>query len=203
MLRLQVLFDKDSGFRLLNVIVTKQIDIKVYPKLFVLLFKLFDMVFESGAPETLNKKPYKIFIDKVKYETSNSRVTGAELKKMAGLSDDTDLFLINQGPRDLLIGNDEMVDLSRPGVEHFASRVKVKEFKIIVNGREKIWGEPAITFEQLMKLAFGIYEDKSHIAYTSTYDKGPKENRNGVFVKGQSVFVTNNMVFNATRTDKS
>lgn len=157
----------------------------------------------EGAPETQNKKPYKIFIDKVKYETSNSRVTGNELKKMAGLSDDADLFQINQGPRDLLIGNDEMVDLSRPGVEHFVSRVKVKEFKIIVNGREKIWGEPTITFEQLMKLAFGAYEDKPHIAYTSTYDKGPKENRNGVFVKGQSVFVTNNMVFNATRTDKS
>lgn len=157
----------------------------------------------EGAPETQNKKPYNFFIDKVKYEISNSLVTGAELKKMAGLSDDTDLFLINQGPRDILINNDDTVDLSRPGVEHFASKVKVKEFKIIVNSREKIWEKPSITFQELIILAFGVYEDLDHIAYTSTYDKGPKENRNGVFVKGQSVFVTNNMVFNATRTDKS
>jgi len=161
------------------------------------------MVKNDGAPETQSKKPYKIFIDKVKYETSNTHMTGAELKKMAGLTADTDLFLINQGPNDILIGNDERVDLSRSGVEHFASRAKVKEFKIIVNGREKIWKEFSISFEQLMILAFDIYEDMPHIAYTSTYDKGPKENRNGVFVKGQNVLITNNMVFNATRTDKS
>lgn len=73
----------------------------------------------------------------------------------------------------------------------------------MVNGREKIWTQPSISFGQLMELAFGVYEDKPHIAYTSTYDKGPKENRNGVFVKGQSVYVTNNMIFNATKTDKS
>lgn len=78
-----------------------------------------------------------------------------------------------------------------------------KEFKIFVNTREKIWLQPTISFGQLMELAFGVYEDMPHIAYTSTYDKGPKENRNGVFVKGQRVYVTNNMIFNATRTDKS
>lgn len=118
----------------------------------------------NGAPETQSEKPYIIFIDKVKYETGNSHLTGAELKEMAGLS---------------------------------------KEFKIKVNTREKIWVQPTISFGQLMELAFGVYEDMPHIAYTSTYDKGPKENRNGVFVKGQRVYVTNNMIFNATRTDKS
>lgn len=118
----------------------------------------------NGAPETQSEKPYIIFIDKVKYETGNSHLTGAELKEMAGLS---------------------------------------KEFKIKVNTREKIWVQPTISFGQLMELAFGVYEDMPHFAYTSTYDKGPKENRNGVFVKGQLVYVTNNMIFNATRTDKS
>lgn len=118
----------------------------------------------NGAPETQSNEPYSIFIDKVKYETGNSHLTGAELKEMAGLS---------------------------------------KEFKIFVNTREKIWLQPTISFGQLMELAFGVYEDMPHIAYTSTYDKGPKENRNGVFVKGQRVYVTNNMIFNATRTDKS
>ena len=161
------------------------------------------MITNIGAPGTLSKQPYKIFIDGEKYESFNSIVTGVELKEMAGLLRDSDLFLINQGSRDILIGNEEKIDLSHPGVEHFTSQVKVKEFRIMVNGREKAWTQPSISFGQLMELAFGVYEDKPHIAYTSTYDKGPKENRNGVFVKGQSVYVTNNMIFNATKTDKS
>lgn len=157
----------------------------------------------NGAPETQSEKPYIIFIDKVKYETGNSHLTGAELKEMAGLSYDSDIFLNDQGSQEILIGNDEKVELFQLGVKHFTSRVKVKEFKIKVNTREKIWVQPTISFGQLMELAFGVYEDMPHIAYTSTYDKGPKENRNGVFVKGQRVYVTNNMIFNATRTDKS
>ena len=46
---------------------------------------------------------------------------------MAGLSRDSDLFLTNQGLRDILIGNEEKIDLSHPGVEHFTSQVKVRE----------------------------------------------------------------------------
>lgn len=60
-------------------------------------------------------------------EKFNSIVTGIELKEMAGLLRDSDLFLINQGSRDILIGNDEKIDLSHPGVEHFTSQVKVRE----------------------------------------------------------------------------
>ncbi len=81
------------------------------------------MLHASGAPVTQNKRPNKIFIDGKMYETFITTLTGAELKEMAGVSVDSDLLLINQGPHDIMIGNDEIVDLSRTGVEHFATRV--------------------------------------------------------------------------------
>lgn len=161
------------------------------------------MITKIGAPGTQSKQPNKIFIDGEKYEILNATLMGAELKEIAGIQENSDLFMINQDTQDILIRNDETINLSRPGVEHFATRIKMKEFKIIVNGRENNWAQPSISFEQLIELAFGVYGDAPHIACTSTYDKGPIENRSGVIVKGQHVFVTNNMIFNATRTDKS
>lgn len=78
-----------------------------------------------------------------------------------------------------------------------------KEYKLIVNGREKPWHEDSITFEQLVVLAFGSYDDNPNKVYTVTYDKGPHENPEGTMVKGDSVNVKNKMVFNVTATDKS
>lgn len=161
------------------------------------------MIAIKGAPQTQNEKPNKFFVNGSKYETLKSTITGLELKQMAGLSPNEMIYLINQGSIDILIDNDDLMDLSRPGVEHFSSQIKEKEFKLIVNAREKKWEKNIISFEQLIELAFGSFDNSDHIVYTAAYDKGPKENRSGVFVKSQSVYLTNNMIFNATRTDKS
>jgi hypothetical protein len=40
-------------------------------------------------------------------------------------------------------------------------------------------------------------------AYTITYFDGPPQNPKGELAKSQVVFVTNEMIFNATATDKS
>ncbi len=104
---------------------------------------------------------------------------------------------------DDLILDEEIVDLARPGKEKFYSKQEVKEFLIIVNGREKNWKEKSIAFKQVVELAFGNYQENPNTVYTVTYTKGPYQNPEGSMVKGNVVCVTNKMVFNVTATNKS
>ena len=227
----------------------------------------------DGAPDTQKEKiPLKFVIEGKEYETCEQYLTGAELKQLAGIPLDTELFLsiskpyndelienntrinlarpeteyffvkkklhftingvpvvwykqyirgiqirelgkispddelyldIPDGWNDDFIEDDEIVDLARPGVEHFISKSKQKEFKIIVNAREKAWPQTTISFEQVIVLAFGSYDNNPNKGYTVTYSKGPKSNREGSMVKGTVVDVKNNMIFDVTATDKS
>jgi len=51
---------------------------------------------------------------------TNQFITGAELKQLGGIPGDYEVFLKVNGPdEDQLIKNDEKVDLSKPGREHF------------------------------------------------------------------------------------
>ena len=231
------------------------------------------MNLSNGAPDTQKEKtPLKFIIEGKEYETCEQYMTGAELKQLAGIPLETELFLsiskpyndeliennmrvnlarpeteyffvkkklhftingvpfvwykqyirgiqirelgkispndelyldIPDGWNDDFIEDDEVIDLARPGVEHFISKPKCTEFKIIVNAREKEWKEPKITFEQVVILAFGAYDNNPNKGYTVTYSKGPKQNQEGTMVKGSTVYVKNKMIFDVTATDKS
>jgi hypothetical protein len=76
-----------------------------------------------------------------------------------------------------------------------------KEFHIIINGTKADVLESQVTFEQVVRLAFG--DGNTNTAYTMTYSRGPKENREGSMSPGDKVFVKNEMVFNVTPTNKS
>ncbi|MDO8513103.1 MAG: multiubiquitin domain-containing protein [bacterium] len=77
-----------------------------------------------------------------------------------------------------------------------------KPVTIIVNGREEQFTGKRITFQQVIELAFGTYEDNENIVYTVSYSKGDNPDE-GTMVKGDEVKVKKEMIFNATRTDKS
>lgn len=77
-----------------------------------------------------------------------------------------------------------------------------KPITIIVNGREKEFTGKRINFKQVIELAFGSYEDNENIVYTVSYSKGNDPDE-GTMVKGDEVKVKKEMIFNATRTDKS
>jgi len=74
---------------------------------------------------------------------------------------------------------------------------------IIVNTREKRWDKKEISFEEVVKLAFGSYSEDPNVVYTVTYSKGPERHREGTLVKGKSVKVKCGMIFNVTQTNKS
>lgn len=77
-----------------------------------------------------------------------------------------------------------------------------KPVEIIVNGREETFVGKRITFQQVIEIAFGNYEDNENIVYTVSYSKGD-EHEEGTMVKGDDVKVKKEMIFNATRSDKS
>lgn len=160
-----------------------------------------------ARPETeyfFVKKKLHFTINQVPFTWYRQHITGAEIRELGKISPNEDIYLdIKDGWEDDLILDVEVVDLARPGVEHFISKPKSKEFKIIVNAREKVWKEPTISFEQVVVLAYGSYDNNPNKGYTVTYSKGPKPNREGIMVKGSVVEVKNNMIFDVTATDKS
>ncbi|WGQ11868.1 multiubiquitin domain-containing protein [Pedobacter gandavensis] len=142
-------------------------------------------------------------INDKKYKWYEQYITGKQLKELAQISLEDVLYLSIKKPwKDELIDNETSVDLARPGIEHFFSKQVDREIMIIVNGKLKSWNKRKISFEEVISLAEGNASSEQK-AYTVTYLKGPKQNSEGEMAKGDIVFVTDKMIFNATPTDKS
>ena len=77
-----------------------------------------------------------------------------------------------------------------------------KKFEIIVNGKPKPWQEDAISYSQVVDLAFPPPHKPTEV-FTVQYSHGPKDKPQGTLVKGQTVNVKSGMIFDVTRTDKS
>jgi hypothetical protein len=79
-----------------------------------------------------------------------------------------------------------------------------KEYKIIVNGLQKIWKDKEISYTQVVSLA---YDGKIPVGpdwiFTVTYYKGDDKKHEGHMTEGDTVRVKNDMVFNVTGTNKS
>lgn len=138
------------------------------------------------------------------YEWHHEYINGAEIRKLGNIPLQDDIFLAIKKPwEDETIPDEKQVNLARPEIEHFYSKDKYHKLTLIVNGRPKSWVEKAITFEQVVVLAFGSYDPNPNKVYTVTYDKGPHENPEGTMVKGDKVYTKDKMIFNVTCTDKS
>jgi hypothetical protein len=93
------------------------------------------------------------------------------------------------------MGKDEQNKPDAPGQN--------KEFKIIVNAREKIFKGREISFEQVVELAFGTVSTNPNIVYTVTYKRGEGNKPEGSMDRGDTVKVKEGMQFSVTQTDKS
>jgi hypothetical protein len=145
-----------------------------------------------------------LIINDKKYEWNQQYITGAEIRKLGQIALDEEIFLAIKKPwEDEPIPDDKQVNLARPEIEHFYSKDNHHEFTLIVNGKPKSWTERAITFEQVVRLAYVNYDPNPNKVYTVTYDRGPHENPEGLMVKGDKVLVKDKMIFNVTCTDKS
>ena len=71
--------------------------------------------------ERAGRKKYKFFVDDQKYEVDKRTLSGAEIREIAKIDPNYQLFLEEPGPDkpDRLIANDYSVDLEEPGIEKF------------------------------------------------------------------------------------
>lgn len=145
---------------------------------------------------------FKLMIDQRQIQWGAPTVSGKTLKLLAGVDAASyDIWLRGLPQQDRLIEDDELVDVTVPGVEKFA--ITHKKFNIIVNGRPKEVNQSRLSFEEIIQLAFPGAVFNETIAYTVTFKRGPSSNPEGSLVEGASVNLKNGMVFNATATDKS
>ncbi len=150
------------------------------------------------------KKKLQFTINKVPFIWYKKFITGSQIRELGNIDPKDDLYLdIKPGYEDDFILNDELVDLARPGVEHFISINKPVLLTIIVNASPKSWTEKTISFEQVVILAFGSYDNNPNKGYTVTYCRGAEPKPEGTMVKGSVVKVKNKMIFDVTATDKS
>ncbi len=160
-----------------------------------------------ARPETeyfFVKKKLQFSINGKSFTWYKQYIRGSQIRGLGNISAEDDIFLdIKEGWQDDQILDDEVVDLARPGKEKFFSKPRPTELTIIVNARPHIWKEANISFEQLVALAFGSYDNNPNKGYTVTYSRGWEPKREGTMVKGSIVRVKNKMIFDVTATDKS
>ncbi|WP_277014896.1 multiubiquitin domain-containing protein [Flavobacterium lindanitolerans] len=160
-----------------------------------------------ARPETeyfFVKKKLQFFINDKPFTWYKQYIRGIQIRELGSIPAEDDIFLdIKEGWQDDQILDDEVVDLARPGKERFFSKSRPTEVTIIVNARPHIWKEVNISFEQLVVLAFGTYDNNPNKGYTVTYSRGWEPKPEGTMVKGSVVRVKNKMIFDVTATDKS
>ena len=150
-----------------------------------------------------NKQSLPLIIDGKHFESKEQYITGAHVRKLGDIPNEIDIFLAIKKPwEDESISDNTKVDLARPGIEHFFSKL-THPVTIIVNGRPKEWKDKKINYEEVVKLAFENYVHDDKTIYTVTYDRGHRQNPEGTMVHGDSVWVKNKMIFNVTATNRS
>jgi len=160
-----------------------------------------------ARPETeyfFVKKKLHFTINKEPFTWYKQFIRGLQIRELGKIDHDDALYLdIKEGYEDDFITDNEIVDLARPGKEHFLSKEKPVAFTIIVNAARKEWHEKTISFEQVVTLAFGLYDNNPNKGYTVTYSRGSDPKPEGTMVKNSVVKVKNKMIFDVTATDKS
>ena len=76
---------------------------------------------------------------------------------------------------------------------------------VLVNGEEKMLPPHTeqLSYEEIVKLAYGTLPTNPNTIYTVAYSNGPSENLKGTLTRGRSVVVKEGMVFNVSKSDKS
>lgn len=86
----------------------------------------------DGHDGSRNSLPF--FIEGKKYTSYEQFKTGKEIKAIGSLPNDSELYLWNANPwEDELIGDDDRIDLARPGIEQFFTK---KDLQYFINGVE-------------------------------------------------------------------
>ena len=152
---------------------------------------------------TMARKKYNFLVANKPYFTEQQFLTGAQIKAMADIPAEYQLYMTAPHMRDELIEDDRVVNFALPGVEKFDARKPHEGIEIIVNGSLIPYNSPTISYEKLGEIVYGTNNIAGNRGYTVVYKDGPDQNPEGVLSKGNEVFVKHKMKFDVTRTHLS
>ena len=147
-------------------------------------------------------RSFRLKIDDRDLEWPRACISGFTLKKIASLPAGMSLWLEVRGGQDREIADNDLVNLDLAGVEKFFS-LQPEQICIFVNSREKLVNPGALSFMDLVKLAFPGATPGPNTAYTVSFYKGPGNDPEGTLVTGETTTLKKGMVFNVFETDKS
>lgn len=151
----------------------------------------------------LTDRDYKFEVNGREMRWGKPAINGRELANLAQLGPEEAIFLAIRGGTDRLIGPNELIDLSAPGIERFVTAPRpLIEIEIIVNTRKKLVRGPTITFEDVVALAFPGPHDPN-VVFSMTYRKAASTPHSGELGQNGSITIKQGTVFNVTRTVQS
>jgi len=147
-------------------------------------------------------RSFRFQLDDRTFEWGATHISGATLKHLAGVEiSHNDVWQINHGEAERLIGDSDLADLSAPGVERFCT--KPIKITILVNVRPREIHQRRVSYWEIVKMAYPEAGPNENIIYSVEYSRGPHSNPEGSMVDGQHVHVKDGMTFYVTPTDKS
>ncbi len=154
------------------------------------------MINEGQAPE---KVDVPIFINRIAVEAPTP-LRGHKLYELGNIPAHQQLFREASGTaEDEPIANDAERIFLKSG-DHFYSE---REFKLVINGQQKVVAGPTVTYEEIVRIAFPVPTTGPNVLYTVTFADGPRKNPEGELLPHKTVQIKNGMTFHVTPTDKS
>lgn len=185
---------------------------------FELLYKINEKGFEpiqldeivdlkKAGIEGFKAKPYrklKIKVDNEQYEVEECFMTPLEIMGVAGINSDR-FYLkeIRKGNVEVSYKDDVEHKIAITKASCFVSCEREEIKCVIVNAREKAWSNERISFDDVVKLAYGEVSTNPNVIYTINYKRGVPSKPEGIMVKGEVIYVKNKMIFNVTQTNRS
>lgn len=150
-------------------------------------------------------RSFRFELDGKRQDWGAPEITGATLRKLAGVGADHNVWLELRDDKDRRIKPKELVDLTTPGIERFYTAPKPPpEFEVIVNARPHILAEQTVTYEMVVQLAYPGCQSQGNVTFSMTYRHAASRPHSGELGPGGTVKVKRKgTVFNVVRTIKS
>jgi hypothetical protein len=162
---------------------------------------------KTAGIEGFKAKPYKkltIKVDDKPYEVEECFMTPNEIMALACINSDRYyLKEIRRGGVEVTYKDDVEHKIAITKSSCFVTCSLEKIECVIVNAREKPWQKDTISFDEVVKLAYGQVSNNPNIIYTITYKRGVPSKPEGSMIKGEVISVKNKMIFNVTPTNRS
>lgn len=148
-------------------------------------------------------RDFKFTVQGNQAEWGKPAIPGSVLYALASPAVGEAVFLeVRGGEGDRQIEQDELVDLTAPGVERFITAPK-RKYDISVNGHEVQVDERRQTFEQLVAIAFPGEAPSPETKYSITYRRVASVPHSGELAAGGFIKVKNGSIINVNRTVQS